>query len=330
MSTHTVGVFPASGGIGGSTVKHLLTRLPAKDPVFIARSPEKLEAASPQGATVRKANYNDDSSLEHAFDGITTLFLISYASVQHHHRTQRQKAAIDAAIRSGVQHIFYASLAYAGKHAHNPSATESVAFVMQAHLDTERYLDECAKKHGIGYTVVRQGLYTEGFPMHLTFFDVRNPADTIPIPHDGSGPGVAWVKQEELGEGNTELLRRFVADGQRSPFAGETVTLTGPRALSSGQTVEILSKITGKQINIKVISGEEWAAIPVLKENLTYDGCDYSLAMASTFEAVRRGEGAYVSPLLGEFLGRAPEEFEATVTGMAMGTSPGQSFWGKN
>lgn len=88
MASHRVGVFPASGGIGGSTVKHLLPRLPAQDLVFIARNPAKLDFASAAGATVRKADYDDDKALEHAFDGIETLFLISYASVEVEHRAE--------------------------------------------------------------------------------------------------------------------------------------------------------------------------------------------------------------------------------------------------
>ncbi|KAF5856341.1 hypothetical protein ETB97_007499 [Aspergillus alliaceus] len=88
MSNRTVAVFPASGGIGGSTVKHLLPRLQANDLVFIARNPHKLEAESNAGATIRKADYDDDSSFEHAFDGVHALFLISYASVEHEYRSK--------------------------------------------------------------------------------------------------------------------------------------------------------------------------------------------------------------------------------------------------
>lgn len=88
MSQHKVGIFPASGGIGGGTVQHILSRLPPKDLVFIARSPEKLNDEKAAGAIIRKADYDDDAALEHAFDGIETLFLISYASVEHHHRTE--------------------------------------------------------------------------------------------------------------------------------------------------------------------------------------------------------------------------------------------------
>ena len=87
MPQHKVGIFPASGGIGGGTVKHISSRLPARDLIFVARSPEKLVNEKAAGATIRKADYDDDAALETAFVGIETLFLISYASVEHHHRT---------------------------------------------------------------------------------------------------------------------------------------------------------------------------------------------------------------------------------------------------
>lgn len=82
-----IGVFPASGGIGGGTVEHIFTRVPAQSLTLIARSPEKLQKEREAGATIRQADYDDDESLAHAFDGVDVLFLISYASVEHHHRT---------------------------------------------------------------------------------------------------------------------------------------------------------------------------------------------------------------------------------------------------
>lgn len=88
MSSHKVGIFPASGGIGGGTVKHILPRLPPTDLVLIARSPERLAPAKALGAEVRQTSYDDDAALKNAFDGIDTLFLISYASVEHQYRTK--------------------------------------------------------------------------------------------------------------------------------------------------------------------------------------------------------------------------------------------------
>jgi hypothetical protein len=47
-----------------------------------------LDFASAAGAIVRKADYDDDKALEHAFDDVETLFLISYASVEVEHRAE--------------------------------------------------------------------------------------------------------------------------------------------------------------------------------------------------------------------------------------------------
>lgn len=80
------GIFPASGGLGGSTLKHLLGLVPANEVVLIARSPEKLSKEKAAGAIIRKADYDNTQTLDHAFDGISSLNLISYASIQHEYR----------------------------------------------------------------------------------------------------------------------------------------------------------------------------------------------------------------------------------------------------
>jgi uncharacterized protein YbjT (DUF2867 family) len=81
-----LGIFPASGGLGGSTLSHLLGRVPANEVVLVARSPEKLNKEEATGAIVRKADYDNAQTLDHSFDGISSLNLISYASIQNEHR----------------------------------------------------------------------------------------------------------------------------------------------------------------------------------------------------------------------------------------------------
>ncbi|KAM0210687.1 hypothetical protein ACHAQI_005826 [Fusarium lateritium] len=309
-SPHTVGIFPASGGIGGGTAKHISTRLPPTDLVFIARNLEKLASYKATGVDVRQADYDDDDALETVFNGIKTLFLISYASVEHQHRSQRHKAAIDAAIASGVKYIFYGSLGFAG----SPDSKESVAHVMQAHLDTEKYLETCRQNHtGFSYTVVREGLYSESYPLYTSFFDPGNPRAEIKIPHDGSGPGIAWVKREELGEGTAELISRFVNRPAEFQWKNKTVLLSGQKTLTLAETVTVLSEIAKAPVQIKRVSDDEFAAQPEVSPNFTYHGVDLSKAWATAFEAFRRGEGACVSPLLKELLGREPEDFKTTI-----------------
>ena len=81
-----LGIFPASGGLGGSTLKHLLRLVPANEVVLVARSPEKLGKEKAAGAIIRKADYDKAETLDHAFDGVSSLNLISYASIQNEHR----------------------------------------------------------------------------------------------------------------------------------------------------------------------------------------------------------------------------------------------------
>jgi uncharacterized protein YbjT (DUF2867 family) len=81
-----LGIFPAAGGLGGSTLSHLLRLVPASEVVLVARNPEKLKKEEAAGAIVRKADYDDAQTLDHAFDGISYLNLISYASIQNEHR----------------------------------------------------------------------------------------------------------------------------------------------------------------------------------------------------------------------------------------------------
>ena len=336
MPQRTVGIFPATGGIGGGTVKHILNRLPAKDLVFIARSPEKLAEEKADGATVRKADYDDDAALETAFDGIETLFLISYASVEHHHRTQvrvyvslntpkttsptnhpipqRHRVAIDAALKSGVKYIFYGSLGFAGA----PSSHSSVAHVMAPHLDTEKYLEQLSWANpGFGYTVVREGIYSESYPLYTSFFDPKHPAPEIKIPHDGSGPGIAWVKREELGEGTAKLIRRFVeSPGGAYEYRNSRVLLSGQQVLTLAETVEILGRIAGTPVGIRKVSEEEYAGLEANVEGFNYRGVSYAYPWTTSFEAFRRGEGSFVSPLLKELLGREPEAFETTIRGL--------------
>ncbi|KAJ5295613.1 hypothetical protein N7508_010434 [Penicillium antarcticum] len=313
MTSHRIGVFPASGGIGGSTVKYLLPRHPAENLVFIARSPAKLEFAAATGATVRKADYNTNADLEHAFHGIDTLFLISYASVEVEHRAERHRAAIDHAIRVGVKYIFYGSLGFAGSE----DSKETVAHVMRPHLMTEKYLEECAQRHpGFSYTIVREGLYSESYNLYTAFFDPRDPVDEIKIAHDGSGPGIAWVKREELGEGTAELLRRFAENPAEFEFRKKTVLLSGTKVLTLQETVDILAKLAKKPVTILQVSDEEFGKQPTVSPNFTYQGVDYGTAWASSFEAFRRGEASAASPLLRELLGREPEDFETTISSL--------------
>ncbi|KAJ6024650.1 hypothetical protein N7540_005447 [Penicillium herquei] len=306
-----IGVFPASGGLGTSVVNHLLSLVPASQLTLISRNPEKQASAQQAGATLRKADYDDSVTLTNLFENIETLMLISYASFEIEHRVEAHKKAIDAAKASGVRHIFYSSLAFAGNLADN-----SVAHVMGAHLATEEYLQKCAQKHGITHTIVREGLYSESFPIYTSWFDLQNPVEEIKIPHDGALPGVTWVKRDELGEATAKLIVGYTKDSSSFKYLNQKVLLSGQREISLAETVKILSRASGKAVRIKEISVDEFASLPHDGRH-TYHGKDLSREWATAWEAIRRRETAVVSTAIVEILGRVPESYEETIRSLA-------------
>ncbi|KAJ0420261.1 hypothetical protein BJY00DRAFT_284581 [Aspergillus carlsbadensis] len=308
-----IGIFPAAGALGSSILTHLLDLVPASQLTLIARKPDSLADVAEAGATVRYADYDDPSTLDGAFEGVDVLMLISYASFEIEYRVNAHKKAILAAQSSGVKHIFYASLGFAGDY-----TSTSVAHVMGAHLATEKFLADLPGK--TTYTVVREGLYSESFPIYTNWFDLRNPVDEIEIPHDGSGPGVAWVKRDELGEATARLVARYVSvsggnPAEEFPYVNKVVLLTGPRVFSLSETVEILGRAVGRDVKIKPVTVDEYAAFDH-KGLHTYHGVNLAREWATAWEAIRRGETAVVTPTLKEILGREPEDYETTIRGL--------------
>lgn len=83
-----IGIFPASGGLGGSTYSHLLKLVPNDQVILISRHPENVsEGHISAGVRVRQASYESESlELERSFEGVQILFLISYPSHVHEYR----------------------------------------------------------------------------------------------------------------------------------------------------------------------------------------------------------------------------------------------------
>ena len=205
---------------------------------------------------------------------------------------QAHKAAIDAARRSGVSHIFYTSLAFGGDFSPN-----SVAHVMQAHLLTERYLLELSKVAGdqpVSFTVIREGIYSESLPMYTGFPALqdlavsKNEVFEVQIPHDGSGPGIAWAEINELGEASAKFISARLS--APSHERNDIVLLSGSKAWTLAETLRMLGQITGKDVRLKQVSIEEYVAQPVVQQNLGSHGPGNQVPKqwATVYEALRR------------------------------------------
>lgn len=306
-----IGIFPASGGLGGSITKHLLSQYNPDQVVLISRNPSK---NAHLGAETRQADYDDPDSLTKVFHGIDVLMLISYPSIEREHRFACHKSAIDEAEKSGVSHIFYSSLAFA-KHDDNTSE----AFVMQAHLLTEEYLRGRANENSeFTYTSMRMGIYSESFPMYIGFPDLQKPEDEVKIPHDGSGPGIAWAKRDELGGASASAIRQFAqGTSTKQQFKNSIVLLSGTRTLSLVETTKAVGRAANRQIKIQQCSEQEYVERPEVQNKLGSHGPGrVPEQWVTVYSAIRSGETSVISPSFGDLLGREPEKFEETVRGL--------------
>lgn len=190
---------------------------------------------------------------------------------------------------------------------------------MLAHLATEEYLASLVSPT-FSYTVIRQGLYSESFPVYMANFDLAKALASsetelkIRIPHDGSGPGVPWAKRDELGEATARLMGEYAQDPANFRFNNKMIILSGPREYSLGETAAVFSKVLDKSVKIEEVSVDEYADQP----NVGYgsDSTRLNRLWATAFEGIKHGEAATVTTHLRELLGREPEDFETTIRAM--------------
>jgi uncharacterized protein YbjT (DUF2867 family) len=304
-----IGIFPASGALGTSTYSHLLSIFPNNRVTLINRFPEKVpQSYVKDGVTTRQASYESSpEDLESAFNGLDVLFLISYPSHVHQYRTKVQTKAIDAAHKAGVKHIFYSSLGFASLDKETTKAE-----VMGAHLDSEAHLKALARKDpGLSWTSIREGLYSESFPIYTAFFDIKSPSSEILIPHDGTGPGISWVKRDELGEASARLIASYAESLSTFKYTNKVVTLTGPRSWSLAETVQVLSKALNQKVRIRQVSVDEYAVQTQVVGR--FGSKELAITWATAWEAIRAGETEAVTETLGQLLGREPEAFDKTI-----------------
>ncbi|KAK0709180.1 hypothetical protein B0T26DRAFT_742743 [Lasiosphaeria miniovina] len=274
----TVGIFPASGGLGTSTYRHLLEIVPKQKVVLISRH-------------LDKASYESSpADLEVVFAGIETLFLVSYPSHVRDYRVKVQLPATDAARRAGVTHVFYSSLAFAGGVKSNHSVAESFT-----------------------YTVIREGLYAVSVPIYTAFFSPKaEPAvSEILIPHDETGLGTAWVERDELGEASAKLIASYAADSDKFKYTNDTVLLTGTKVWTLEDTVKALVEIAGHDIKIRQVSVDEYVELKQVQA--VFRSREKAITWATAWEAIRAGEAAAMTSYMEEILGRRPTDFDVLV-----------------
>ncbi|WP_426503825.1 NAD(P)H-binding protein [Dactylosporangium sp. McL0621] len=277
----------ATGALNGATVDHLLENLPAGEIAVAVRDPAKAERFARRGVEVRRGDYADPAALPAAFAGADQLLLVSSndpaADAVGLHRT-----AVDAAVAAGVKRILYTS--------HQAAAPGNPFGPGRDHFATEQLL----AGSGVAWTSLRNGFYAHSLQW------LAGPwRETGVIAVPGDGP-VSWTAREDAAEAAAVIL---VSGGA---YDGP-VTLTAPAAPTFAELAEVASELSGRSIRFQAMDEADWVAAQAAAgrpEPMTR-------FLLGFYQAARGGFFAGVDPLLGELLGRQPQDARAALQATA-------------
>ncbi|UJR07488.1 hypothetical protein I4U23_011777 [Adineta vaga] len=235
---------------------------------------------------VRHGDYKKKETLEKAFQDGEILFLISSITIDTKQRTVEHRNAIGAAINVGIKHIYYTSTSL---------ADAKDVEVMNAHLNTEEFL----KSSSLKYTIIREGFYSEVFPLFLGYFDAKTTNEII-IPADGE---IAFVSRDDLAEVTAKILIE-----PTNMYENKTILLTGSKLHTLKETASIISKILNRSIPIKIVSFEEYINHHIKTQNKIW-----VRIWASIYLALQRGDLSQSDMILEKLLQRPPKDLEETI-----------------
>ncbi|KAF3033681.1 hypothetical protein E8E12_002580 [Didymella heteroderae] len=309
----TIALTSATGKLGGAVLNAILeNKLIDPEELVVCTSSDpstsRFDHLRALSITLCQANFDDPSSLVQAYKGCSKLFLVSTPRIEMDYnnaplwqgREKHHRAAIDAALEAGVQHIYYTSLAFG-----NPSK----AGVMRAHIRTEAYLHELEKAGKVKVTVIREGLYNESWPLYFGYYFGLKDETRKEVVVAGDGP-VSWTSIPDMAFGTAKVLAS-TSEG----WSGKTFYLSQKKTWSLQQIAEIVSKVRGEDIKLRVVSRKEYEDF--------YAECGTERASvewwSSSYDALKDGECAIDDPTLETFLkeaGRSPKPLEETVQEM--------------
>ncbi len=213
----------ANGHSGRAVVEQLL-RLGAKHVVAATRTPEKLTNFQARGVEVRAADFDRPETLRSAFAGVDRLVIISTDNLEvPGKRLAQHRAAVAAAVESGVKHVVYTSAP-----APHPTAEGSL---INDHFWTEAALIASP----LTWTILRNNLYMDFVPTGA------EPAiKSGKLFSATGGKGRAYVSREDCA--------RSIAGALVQAQGSEILDVTGPAAVTQNELAAMISELIGKPV----------------------------------------------------------------------------------
>jgi len=287
----------ASGQFGHAAATMLLEQVPAEDLVFLSRTPENLADLAESGAHVRRADFDDPSTLAAAMEGGERMLLISTVRVGS--RVAQHTAAVEAAKAQGVRHVVYTSL-LGVRTPGNPSVEGF------DHIATERMIEQS----GLAWTFLRDSLYSDAV------------ATAMAIPALQSGH-----KPENAGDGRVPVVSRddcvatAVGVLTQEGHADKAYDVTGPELWTLPAAMALVSQMAGKPIAVERVDDEGMFAyfdslgVPRKASDVVPDGPIpwASEGMVTFGQSIREGFMDVASGDVERIIGRPPRPLRSVL-----------------
>ncbi|KAF7717525.1 Uncharacterized protein PECH_005453 [Penicillium ucsense] len=271
----------ASGGLGSQVLSYLAGNVPASEYAAASSSEANRKRFEDRGIAFRVADYDNVDSLEAAFQDVENLLFVSTNTFDVAKREKQHQNVVDAAKKMNVKHVWYTSLAFGG-------FGSSDADVQRAHLLTEEML----RKSGINFTSIREGLYTEAFPVFMNWY----PNTSVMYLHS-DGP-ITFTRRAELAEATARLMIRGRHDKQ-------IVLLTAQQPITFSEIVGVINETTGRNVQVQFVSAEDFVRLKATGDEGGKPEAFFR-KLLSWHEAIGKGETSTTDPLMADLLGREP------------------------
>lgn len=125
---------------------------------------------------------------------------------------------------------------------------------MQAHLRTEAFLKDLKSKGQIEYTIIREGLYNESWPLYLGYYSPKeDKRDEIVLAGDGK---ISWTAISDLGLGTALVLADESGKWREKTFYLSNVK----ESKSLKEIAALVGEIKGISLSTKIASRKEYVS----------------------------------------------------------------------
>jgi NAD(P)H dehydrogenase (quinone) len=276
----TVAVIGATGTVGPCAVASLLDR--GADVRVLARDAGRARQVLGEGAEIRATDIGDHDQIIAACDGADSVLLLTSHA---HDMADLQLRIIRALRRTGVKIVKISGTS----SAINPDGP----YALRQHWEVETVL----QGSGQPFVTLRPNAF-----MQTLIGTIMLPAVQASgaVPNAIAGAGISFIDARDIGECAALALTTDAWDGQ-------TLVLTGPRAVTYADIAATIEQLTGQQVAVKEITPADVRAMMLGRGTPQWEAEHFE----EMYEMFRRGESEFISGDVERITGHPPRTVEA-------------------